>query len=79
MAGNYDHTWDMSGEKRNVFHMSNGGGQVFYLWRMCVECCLASAMKETQAGQECESFTVLSNQRVFRVQESIYRDGKQNR
>lgn len=51
---------------------------MFYLWRMCVVCCMASAMKETQ-DRNCESFPVLTNQHLFRVQESVYRDGKQNR
>ena len=58
--------------------LNGGGGQVFYSWRMCVVCCMASALKETQ-GRSCESSPVLNNQHVFRVQESVYRDGKQNR
>lgn len=44
----------------------------------CVLCCMASPMAETKE-RNCESFTGLTDQPVFRAQESVYRDGKQRR
>lgn len=56
-----------------------GGRQVFLsLENACGECGLASPMTGTKEGN-CESFTGLTDQPMFRVQESVYRAGKQNR
>lgn len=67
----------MSGEKGSVLHVLNGGGQGFYLWRTCAAG--PEPRRRPRQDRNCESFTLLSNQHVFRVQESVYGDGKQNR
>ena len=35
--------------------------------------------RRPRQDRSCESFMLLSNQHVFRIQESVYGDGKQNR
>lgn len=53
-------------------------GRFFLVEKGHCECCMASSMKGMEA-RNCESLSVLTDQHMFCVQESVYRDGKQNR
>lgn len=63
---------------RHVFTCWVEVGQVFYLRSMCVLYCMPRTRKETQ-DRDGELFTMRTNQHVFHVQGSVYRDGKQKR
>lgn len=56
-----------------------GSWQVFLsLENVSCECCVASPLKGLEQ-RNCGSFTGLTDQHMFHAQESVYRDGKQNR
>lgn len=66
-------------EEGSVSHLLNvAGGQVFYLWRMCV---VSTAWPAPRRGQRRGIVSHLPCYLIsmFRVQESVYKDGKQNR
>lgn len=51
---------------------------ILFVKTVCCECSLASPAEGT-GERNCEPSTVLPDQYVFCVWESVYRDGKQNR